>query len=329
MSLITTLSTLKTAVTDTLNRGDLSVASGGNVEIWIQLAEQRFQRDPRVREPGSNNVVLPSLMTTDPNWLLTAHPDIYLYGTLVESAPYLRDEERLPVWEQRYQDAVATLAGSVRLDPNRTALAVATYANLQTLVADALNRGDIKNVVPVMISLAEAKLATDDRVRIMASETFSITQDDVTAPAGLRIMESWYHDGGSYSGPIEIVNADGLGALKARYGPTGVPRWAAILNGAFRFAPAPDTTYSTKMVYWRTITALSAGVNGFYTNYPHIYLRATLAEAGPWVRGDAAAEATVAEAQARLQEDLDLVNRKSWNDQWGGGTLRRQFSPIG
>lgn len=33
------------------------------------------------------------------NWLLDQHPDIYLYATLIESAPYLKDDERLPLWQ--------------------------------------------------------------------------------------------------------------------------------------------------------------------------------------------------------------------------------------
>jgi hypothetical protein len=34
----------------------------------------------------------------DTNWLLTNHPDAYLYGALVHSAPYLKDDARLAVW---------------------------------------------------------------------------------------------------------------------------------------------------------------------------------------------------------------------------------------
>lgn len=41
---------------------------------------------------------LPSLSTTDPNWLLTERPDIYLYGALVEAAPFLKDDERVGTW---------------------------------------------------------------------------------------------------------------------------------------------------------------------------------------------------------------------------------------
>ena len=35
----------------------------------------------------------------DTNWLLTNHPDIYLYGTLLQSAPFLMFDERIPVWQ--------------------------------------------------------------------------------------------------------------------------------------------------------------------------------------------------------------------------------------
>lgn len=39
---------------------------------------------------------------TDTNWLLTRHPDLYLYGTLIQSAPYLKEDERLNTWSATY-----------------------------------------------------------------------------------------------------------------------------------------------------------------------------------------------------------------------------------
>jgi len=42
---------------------------------------------------------LPALSDSNPsNWLLTGHPDAYLYGALTQSAPYLRADERLQTW---------------------------------------------------------------------------------------------------------------------------------------------------------------------------------------------------------------------------------------
>ena len=37
------------------------------------------------------------------NWLLTESPDIYLYGALTQSAPYLKEDERVQLWAGLYQ----------------------------------------------------------------------------------------------------------------------------------------------------------------------------------------------------------------------------------
>ena len=43
------------------------------------------------------------------NWLLAAHPDIYLFGTLVEAEPYLKNDERMPMWAARLEKALNDL----------------------------------------------------------------------------------------------------------------------------------------------------------------------------------------------------------------------------
>lgn len=43
------------------------------------------------------------------NWLLRKHPNVYLYASLVHSAPYLRDEERVPLWDKMYRDYMKKL----------------------------------------------------------------------------------------------------------------------------------------------------------------------------------------------------------------------------
>lgn len=43
------------------------------------------------------------------NWLLTAAPDVYLYGALTQSAPYLKDDQRAAVWAGLYQNAINSL----------------------------------------------------------------------------------------------------------------------------------------------------------------------------------------------------------------------------
>lgn len=44
------------------------------------------------------------------NWLLETHPDAYLYGALVQSAPFLRADERLAVWGQLFTTVLDDIA---------------------------------------------------------------------------------------------------------------------------------------------------------------------------------------------------------------------------
>jgi hypothetical protein len=43
------------------------------------------------------------------NWLLAYAPDLYLYGALLEAAPYLKDDERLAVWSQMYVNSLGDI----------------------------------------------------------------------------------------------------------------------------------------------------------------------------------------------------------------------------
>jgi len=42
------------------------------------------------------------------NWLLTANPNAYLFGSLLASIPYTQDESRQALWNQKYQEAIET-----------------------------------------------------------------------------------------------------------------------------------------------------------------------------------------------------------------------------
>lgn len=42
--------------------------------------------------------VIPPLASNSTNWLLDLAPDIYLYGALLESAPYIKEDTRIQVW---------------------------------------------------------------------------------------------------------------------------------------------------------------------------------------------------------------------------------------
>lgn len=45
----------------------------------------------------------------DTSWLLTYHPDVYLYGSLIHSAPFLQEDARIATWAQLYSAAISNL----------------------------------------------------------------------------------------------------------------------------------------------------------------------------------------------------------------------------
>jgi hypothetical protein len=45
----------------------------------------------------------------DINWILDSYPDVYVYGALVHSAPYLKDDQRAVVWVGLYEKALKDL----------------------------------------------------------------------------------------------------------------------------------------------------------------------------------------------------------------------------
>jgi hypothetical protein len=52
---------------------------------------------------------LPSLNANSTNWLLALAPDAYLFGALLESAPYIKQDARIQVWGAAVQSALADL----------------------------------------------------------------------------------------------------------------------------------------------------------------------------------------------------------------------------
>jgi len=56
---------------------------------------------------------LPALLDEDSqtNWLTENAPEVLLYGTLLEATPFLKNDERIPVWQNMYDRSAAMLNG--------------------------------------------------------------------------------------------------------------------------------------------------------------------------------------------------------------------------
>jgi hypothetical protein len=84
------------------------------VPVWFTILGNELELLPVPNFAAQIEMVyrlyLPPLSKLVPNnWLLDLAPDAYLYGTLMEAAPFLHDDERIPVWATGVQGAFSDL----------------------------------------------------------------------------------------------------------------------------------------------------------------------------------------------------------------------------
>jgi hypothetical protein len=208
-----------------------------------------------------------------------------------------------------------------------TDVLITDYTTLKQAIALELNRTSLTDSIPTFIQTFEAQAKRDERYRKLTDRgEVLVSSDNVALPSDFMSLESWYHDGSTYFGPIEIVSPDQIGRLKASYGATGVPQFAALVGGYARFAPEPDASYPTWMTYWRKIVSLSSTntTNWLLSEHPDIYLYGALVESAPWLKDDV----RIATWQQMLEPRLEALHSATVNAQWGG-SMKRSFTPIG
>lgn len=71
--------------------------------IYFSVFGDEMELAPTPNEDCTLEVIyrsyLPALSDSNTtNWLLTLAPDLYLYGTLIESAPYIKEDGRIQTW---------------------------------------------------------------------------------------------------------------------------------------------------------------------------------------------------------------------------------------
>ena len=144
----------------------------------------------------------------------------------------------------------------------------------------------------------------------------------------MRSVESWYHDSNinGQQGPIEIVNADMISELKRQHGASGVPQFAAIIDKTAIYAPVPNQTFTTRLVYWQKLDVLTAQntTNWLLDDHSDIYIYATLMETAPYLKDDNRIQVW----SAMLDKRLESLSRATEDEQFSG-SLRRTFRPIG
>lgn len=187
-------------------------------------------------------------------------------------------------------------------------MSFSTYTALQSSVADWLNRTDLTAQIPDFISLAEAEMKRRLR-RTSTRTTLAISSESTTLPSDVAEFRSIYLESGSpnLDAPIRIVTPEMFAETRARHqAVAGRPSDAMVLGGTLYVAPSPDQSYTARIIYFTSLTPLSASVatNAVLSEAPDAYLFGALLQAAPFLEHDD----RIPIWQGRFDKAIDQLN---------------------
>ena len=200
-------------------------------------------------------------------------------------------------------------------------MAISTYAELQTAVANWLDRDDLTDRIPEFIALAEARMNRILRIRLMEAKYTASTvaaQRNYALPAGYLQMRNLQINTTPIR-PCQYVTPEIYDRL---YGSTttGTPEIYTIIANEIQLGPIPAGVQTIEMLFYKKITALSGSntTEAMLTDNPDVYLYGALLEAEPFIMND---ERVGLWAQGFQQAISDLQEQDN-KDRHSGSALR-------
>jgi hypothetical protein len=200
-------------------------------------------------------------------------------------------------------------------------MAISTYAELQTAVANWLDRDDLTDRIPEFIALAEARMNRVLRIRLMEGKYTASTvaaQRNYALPAGYLQMRNIQINTTPIR-PCQYVTPEIYDRL---YGSTttGTPEIYTIIANEIQLGPIPAGVQTIEMLFYKKISALSVTntTEAMLTDNPDIYLYGALLEAEPFIMND---ERVGLWAQGFSQAVADLQEQDN-KDRHSGSALR-------
>lgn len=196
---------------------------------------------------------------------------------------------------------------------------ITDYDSLKTEVSSLIDRGSLYDSdIPLWVQLGESRIRTDVRVRNMETKTdLTLDSEFVTLPSDFIEMRSVQL---SVDTPYAMYPMDVVHAAERDHWSTGKPKFYAIHGDQFQSIPTPDSSYTAEIIYVAAFDALdTTSTNWLLTNYPDVYLFATLIAAEPWIGNDARTKVWV-----ELYKDaVKRVNGTANEGRWGPGMQAR------
>ena len=202
-------------------------------------------------------------------------------------------------------------------------MALTTYTELKTSLANWLNRSDLTTEIgDDFIKLTEADLNSKLRVRSMIAQV-NITVDAETAalPTDFLQIRNFYILSGQTKTPLVYTTPASMDTTSGT-STTGLPTTFTILGDTLRFSPKPDATYTAVMNYFKKFPALSStnATNYILASHPAIYLYGSLFHAANFLGGINPQQVqTWQQMYATALERLELNDRE---DEYNGSPLQ-------
>ena len=169
-------------------------------------------------------------------------------------------------------------------------MAISTYSELQTAVANWLDRDDLTDRIPEFIVLAEARMNRVLRLRLMENKYTASTvaaQRNYALPTGYIQMRNFQVNTSPVT-PLQYVTPEIYDRL---YGSTstGTPQFYTIIAGELQLGPIPGSVMTLEMLFYKKIAALTTlnPTETMLTDNPDVYLYGALMEAEPFIMNDA------------------------------------------
>ena len=193
-------------------------------------------------------------------------------------------------------------------------MAISTYAELKTEVADFSHRSDLTSKMDSFTLLAESIINKD--LRVLENEVrLEVTFDDAfySPPSNFMALRAIHIVNDSARVPIKQYTPQQLDSLYSKA--TGTANGFAIHGGQIELRPAPSVsaTVDGELTYYARVDSLvSNSTNDILTAYPMIYLSAMMIQVNLYLQDDG----EMAKWVSAYNSQIEQANKTSSGSQY-------------
>lgn len=202
-------------------------------------------------------------------------------------------------------------------------MAIATYSDLQTAVANFLARTDLTAQIPDFIKLAESRMSRELETRSQEKRvraTLTSGNEYISLPVDLREVREVKLN----TAPLTVLQYKSPSQLDSDFSTTGLgkPIAYSVVGDELKLRPVPDTGYVAEIIYIGDITPLSAttATNNILTRHPDAYLSGSLVEAYTYLMDEQRAQVY----DQKFSRCIEEIRKDEQRAHYGTGTLQIQ-----